>query len=495
MDEKITKDSKQIFTVSSAEGSFGWRHENDRGLNWWITGLFIVGQMVGVGILAMPSAMIDADLPAGIVTTILGALLSGYTGVQLGENWTMLQQRWPEYRHHSRKPYSAMGYRAMGKFFQHAVSVCVDFTQFSVAVVYLLLVSQNLETFLKTFFSVKVDYCLLMLIVAVFFLPITFLKSPKEFWFTMVAAMVLTSAAIVLMIVGSSVDYETCHPVATYNPIKFQKFFLAFGAIMFSYGGHSAFPTIQHDMKIPSQFNRSVYLAYGIIVVMYLPVCVLSYQVYGNSLQSSIILSLQTKWIQQTVNVIITFHVIMALTLVFNPINQEMEEIFKLPQSFGWKRVVTRTLMMVAVVFTAETVPTFGVILDLSGGSATTLLTMVFPGLFNLYLSVAHKKAGGKENTDHKATFYEVLTETPKIRLCANLLVIAFGLVGGVSATWAAIDEMVSTSFVYPCYVAPFIKNYTQGVVDTEGHTDCCGLYQNISIYGDPTQHCAAYYN
>lgn len=79
----------------------------------------------------------------------------------------------------------------------------------------------------------------------------------------MVAAMTFTSVAIVLILVGSSIDYETCHPVATYNPIKFQRFFLAFGAIMFSYGGHSAFPTIAHDMKVPSQFDRSVYLAYG----------------------------------------------------------------------------------------------------------------------------------------------------------------------------------------------------------------------------------------
>lgn len=42
--------------------------------------------------------------------------------------------------------------------------------------------------------------------------------------------------------------------------------------------------------------------------------------------------------------------------------------------------------MMVAVVFTAETVPTFGVILDLSGGSATTLLTMVMSfKLFSIF--------------------------------------------------------------------------------------------------------------
>jgi hypothetical protein len=51
--------------------------------------------------------------------------------------------------------------------------------------------------------------------------------------------------------------------------------------------------------------------------------------------------------------------------------------------------------MMLAVVFVAETVPNFGVLLDLVGGSTITMMALVFPILFNLSLSAGHKKYAG----------------------------------------------------------------------------------------------------
>jgi hypothetical protein len=48
----------------------------------------------------------------------------------------------------------------------------------------------------------------------------------------------------------------------------------------------------------------------------------------------------------------------------------------------------------VAVVFVAETVPNFGVLLDLVGGSTITLMSLVMPTVFNLYLEAARKKYG-----------------------------------------------------------------------------------------------------
>ena len=37
---------------------------------------------------------------------------------------------------------------------------------------------------------------------------------------------------------------------------------MCFGTVMFAYGGHGAFPTIQHDMQKPYKFRRSVCLAF-----------------------------------------------------------------------------------------------------------------------------------------------------------------------------------------------------------------------------------------
>lgn len=90
---------------------------------------------------------------------------------------------------------------------------------------------------------------------------------------------------------------------------------------------------------------------------MYLPVSLVGALVYGASLGDVVIFSIQvrftiphhhrsitimfisqkhdifqTAWIQQAVNMLITVHVFLALTIVFNPINQEAEQFFNVPE-------------------------------------------------------------------------------------------------------------------------------------------------------------------
>ena len=54
---------------------------------------------------------------------------------------------------------------------------------------------------------------------------------------------------------------------------------------------------------------------------------------------------------------------------------------------FHWKRCVLRTAILFAVLFVAETIPHFGAVLDLVGGSTVTFLTFVAPSLFYLRLT------------------------------------------------------------------------------------------------------------
>jgi hypothetical protein len=102
----------------------------------------------------------------------------------------------------------------------------------------------------------------------------------------------------------------------------------------------------------------------------------------------------------------IAAHCMLTLTLVFNPLNQETEELFRVPQGkffrvnfkhiyfleFGIKRVWIRSGMMVAVIFVAESVPNFGPVLNLMGASTVTLTCIVFPCIFYLFLRVREEK-------------------------------------------------------------------------------------------------------
>lgn len=97
------------------------------GLTIFTAAVFVIGEMAGSGVLALPSAMVAAG-PVGFPMLVLGCLASGYCGVILGRSWTILRERYPEYQEHVRDPYPTIGLRAVGKWGARAVSVCVNIT-------------------------------------------------------------------------------------------------------------------------------------------------------------------------------------------------------------------------------------------------------------------------------------------------------------------------------------------------------------------------------
>ena len=73
--------------------------------------------------------------------------------------------------------------------------------------------------------------------------------------------MVSTTTAVILILIGTALDRKNLASVE-HTPVSFVNYALAFATISFAYGGHSAFPTIQHDMKTPSKFPQAVFIAY-----------------------------------------------------------------------------------------------------------------------------------------------------------------------------------------------------------------------------------------
>jgi amino acid permease len=55
--------------------------------------------------------------------------------------------------------------------------------------------------------------------------------------------MCTTTVAVCLIILSAAMDYEQCHPhqqMPEFNPVNY---LLALGTLIFSYGGHAAFPS------------------------------------------------------------------------------------------------------------------------------------------------------------------------------------------------------------------------------------------------------------
>lgn len=75
--------------------------------------------------------------------------------------------------------------------------------------------------------------------------------------------MITTAITVIFLNFGSILDYKDCSPKRQLPPLLISNVLTALGTILFTYGGHSAFPTIQHDMRKPSEFTKTAILAFS----------------------------------------------------------------------------------------------------------------------------------------------------------------------------------------------------------------------------------------
>ena len=125
-----------------------------------------------------------------------------------------------------------------------------------------------------------------------------------------------------------------------------------------------------------------------------------------SQVEDNIVLAMPGGWMKMLVEIMLLLHLITAFPIITNPPAQFFEEMLNVPTSknffpatrktsflifsdFNWKRCAFRTFSVLCLLFIAESVPSFGSILDLVGASTVTLLTFVFPPFFYMRLSDA----------------------------------------------------------------------------------------------------------
>lgn len=77
-----------------------------------------------------------------------------------------------------------------------------------------------------------------------------------------ILGMLSTIIAVILVCYGAWQDRK-CYNKQSISPFSFGGVFSHLGTILFSFGGHSTFPTIQVDMKRPADFDKASYLGFS----------------------------------------------------------------------------------------------------------------------------------------------------------------------------------------------------------------------------------------
>jgi hypothetical protein len=147
--------------------------------------------------------------------------------------------------------------------------------------------------------------------------------------------------------------------------------------------------------------------AFNVVVSILGAIC------YGPKLAAggTIINHLAVPWIRQSVILLTTANSLLSIILVINPLNQETEELFRVPQGkgnktninqvkspqnsleFGCRRVFVRSAVLFSILFVAESGPNFGPMLDFFAGSTVAMTSIIFPWLF--HYSLCRRRGGG----------------------------------------------------------------------------------------------------
>jgi len=369
--------------------------------------IFLAGEMAGVGVLALPMAMVGTG-PAGFALIVYFTINAMFSGSRLGMCWVMITERFEEFREGCRAPYMVIAEKATGKIGKHVTSVCVILTLYGSCCVVIVLMGgflENIANYANP--DIGMSKCEWMMIIAACLAPLCWFGSPADFWFIAVGALISTVVGCVLVLVQEGLDVndkdscynmfengtETGWEVNRPAPESALGFGKAFSSIMFAFAGASTFPTIQADMKDKSKFPKAVVIAMGILCLIYMSMSATSWGLLGGRVESSVIDSLCDGPVKIAVEVLFLLHLVTAFPILLNPPSQFFEELFKIPPKFGPFRILFRSCVIALLLLLGLSLPDFGAILDLIGATTITCLNFIFPPVF--YLLLADK---AKEN-------------------------------------------------------------------------------------------------
>ena len=199
---------------------------------------------------------------AGLLLILLFTINSGFTGTRLGLCWIMLEERYPQFRGQVRDPSPAIGEKALGRVGRVLSIICITLTLYGGGCVFIVLISQ-LTRSLMLGLGLDLTLCIWMIIVTACLTPLTWMGTPKDFWWIAVGALITTCIACLLIVINCIIKGAELEDGPKYPPATPNGFFGAFGTIMFAFAGASTFPTIQADMKERSKFPISATIAIG----------------------------------------------------------------------------------------------------------------------------------------------------------------------------------------------------------------------------------------
>ncbi|XP_022084958.1 amino acid transporter AVT1F-like isoform X2 [Acanthaster planci] len=421
----------------------GPRHE---GLNFQQTIFLIAGYCPGFAATIMMVAIVNTGWVGFLVFAALIFLLA-YAAILLGSCWNMVRVAWFE----DLNPYGAIAYEACGTWARHTVNVLVDLASFGGGTVMLLATSELILVVIGP--QLYGTYCYWPLIIGAIMCPAIWVGMPKHFWLLGALSIVTTLLAILLIFIDAAIYlHGNGRALAEFQPpIESWAFGKLIGATIFLLGGHFVYPEIQRAMKEPGNFDRSALTTFLLIVVFLFPTLLVVFVTYGDiiapndiDLEAGLLSVLPRGALVVIPGLLLLISSASVMLIIINPLFSHLEEVLNIQEGINWKRILLRTSVIILIVFLAETVNEFALLVTVVGGVVFPLLTFLAPAVSYLRLRSMHMP--------------DSFSERPKMHIFESIVSFLLILVTPVTVIAVLAITIVAltndqTGYVKPCYV------------------------------------------
>eukprot|EP00927_Polykrikos_kofoidii_P068314 TRINITY_DN63682_c0_g1_i1.p1 TRINITY_DN63682_c0_g1~~TRINITY_DN63682_c0_g1_i1.p1 ORF type:complete len:415 (+),score=54.93 TRINITY_DN63682_c0_g1_i1:75-1319(+) len=381
----------------------------------------IVCQMAGMGILQL-AFMLRQGGWICLALIVVCALSTNYTGKLL------IRCCYDEEGNRVNQNYADIGFAAFGQIGKTGAQVFENATLFGVSTLFLILGGKFLEEVLPALgMSTRVWIAVGAWLVSI---PVLIFRTVGEMKFVSLLGVAAVGSVVLAVVVEALMAaFDTKHETPHTDLFLPQGFIPAFSAMTLAFAAHAGLPSVEASMRETKMFPASFNLAYGLVMLLYLPVAIIGYAVYGDHVYSPILCSLpRENWVQIVAKVLITAHVLLTYPVLMSLLIQEVERVVGLDASVSAylpKRSALRLGLVLMTVLVAEFVPYFDTMMSLVGAVCVVMTTFIMP-----------------------AAFFLKLQARTKVEYVLPVLVVTMGVVGGgvgaVQATIELIDKVSS---------------------------------------------------
>ncbi|KAI1502308.1 transmembrane amino acid transporter protein-domain-containing protein [Biscogniauxia marginata] len=353
--------------------------------------------LIGVGLLSLPMGLKYAGWVCGIVTMVLGALVTSWTARILARCMDL---------DNTLITFSDIAFISFGRKARIATAVLFTLELLAACVALIVLFADSLALLFPgamTLTEWKI-VCTLVLI------PLQFAPLSLLSFTSFVGIVCCLSIAIIVILDGlikTQGPGSLIDPATTYLfPENWLTLPLSFGLLMSPWGGHSVFPNIYRDMRHPYKYNKAVKYTFSATLVIDAAVAITGLVMFGDGVRDEITANiLETSGYPQVLNVLLViFIAVIPLTKIplnAQPIIATIEVLFGLRQqavseetplvglsstSRGLLKAFVRVVTLLVFLVIAILFPSFDSIMAFMGSALCFTICITLPLAFYLKL-------------------------------------------------------------------------------------------------------------